>query len=88
MNGIRIQLIVREGCHLCAAAQDNLGRVIARFANQYPASEYEIQLSDITDDPEYQKYTDEVPVLLVNGTQEAFWRIDEEQVFRKLESLV
>lgn len=88
MSHIQIDLIVRNGCHLCAYAQDDLGRVVARFAAEYPESEYTVRVMDISDQVDFQRFTDEVPVLLINGKQEAFWRIDEDAVYKKLVSLV
>lgn len=87
MSKIQIDLIVRQGCHLCAYAQDDLGRVMARFAADYPDVEYTVRVQDISDQVDFQRFSDEIPVLLINGNQEAFWRIDEEQVFKKLVSL-
>lgn len=88
VSKIQIDLIVREGCHLCAYAQDDLGRVVARFASMYPDVEYTVRVMDISDQVDFQRFSDEVPVLLINGKQEAFWRINEEQVFKTLVSLV
>lgn len=87
MSHIQIDLIVRNGCHLCAYAQDDLGRVVARFAAEHPDVEYTVRVMDISDQVEFQRFTDEVPVLLINGKQEAFWRINEAEVYKKLESL-
>ena len=88
VSKIQIDLIVRQGCHLCAYAQDDLGRVVSRFAAEHPEVEYTIRVQDISDQVDYQRFSDEVPVLLINGKQEGFWRIDEEQVYKKLVSLV
>lgn len=88
MSHIQIDLIVRNGCHLCAYAQDDLGRVVARYAAEHPEAEYTVRVMDISDQVEFQRFTDEVPVLLINGKQEAFWRINEAEVYKKLESLV
>ena len=88
MSHIQIDLIVRNGCHLCVAAQDDLGRVVARFAAEHPDTEYTVRVMDISDQIDFQRFTDEVPVLLINGKQEAFWRIDEDAVYKKLVTLV
>jgi hypothetical protein len=85
---IRLTLVVRNGCHLCEVAQSDLARVIGRFAAEYPAVEYQATVTDIEDDADYARFTDEVPVLLLNGNQIAFWRIDEERVSQKLRELV
>lgn len=84
---IEITLIGRSGCHLCEVAQGDLAQVIARFANEFPDIEYSIDDIDIDQNPQYSHLTDEVPVLLINGQQVSFWRIDQERVFAKLEEL-
>lgn len=84
---IEITLIGRNGCHLCEVAQGDLAQVIARFANEYPSVEYSIEDLDIDQNPKFAHVTDEVPVLLINGQQVSFWRIDQERVFAKLQEL-
>jgi hypothetical protein len=84
---IEITLIGRSGCHLCEVAQGDLAQVIARFANEFPAVEYSIDDLDIDQNPQFAHFTDEVPVLLINGQQVAFWRIDQDRVLEKLRGL-
>lgn len=84
---IQLTLIVRQGCHLCELAQNDLARVIGRFSAEYPAVGYQVDLAEIDSVHEYQKFTDEIPVLLINGKQVAFWRIDEDRVFEQLRKL-
>jgi len=77
----------RSGCHLCDQAEDALARVIGRFNAEYPDIGYQVERLDVDADPELlAKYSDEVPVLLLNGRQLAFWRIDEERVFSAMEA--
>ena len=83
---IELTLIGRQGCHLCEVAQGDLAQVIARFAAEHPEAQYAINVLSIDDDPSFAKYTDEVPVLLLNGKQIAFWRIEQERVFALLEA--
>ncbi len=85
---IEITLIGRSGCHLCEVAQGDLAQVIARFANEFPTVEYSIDDLDIDQNLQFAHFTDEVPVLLINGQQVAFWRIDQDRVFEKLKELV
>ncbi len=84
---IEITLIGRSGCHLCEVAQGDLAQVIARFAHEYPSVKYSIDDVDIDQNPQFSHFTDEVPVLLINGQQVSFWRIDQDRVFAKLEEL-
>jgi hypothetical protein len=79
-------MIGRSGCHLCEVAQGDLAQVIARFAAVHSAAEYAVNDLDIDQHPEYSGYSDEVPVLLLNGRQISFWRIDQDRVFAAMEA--
>ncbi|MEL0200060.1 MAG: glutaredoxin family protein [Aquiluna sp.] len=81
---IEIKLVIRQGCHLCVAAESDLARVIARFAAEYPDREYTVEVIDINAYDDLQRFSEEVPVLLINSKQVSFWRIDEKRAFEKL----
>ncbi|MEK9535742.1 MAG: glutaredoxin family protein [Aquiluna sp.] len=81
---IEIKLVIRQGCHLCVAAESDLARVIARFAAEYPDREYTVEVIDINAYDDLQRFSEEVPVLLINSKQVSFWRIDEKRAFDKL----
>jgi hypothetical protein len=83
---IELTLIGRNGCHLCEVAQGDLAQVIARFAHEHPDVEYSVNDLEIDNHPEYSGYSDEIPVLLLNGRQLAFWRIDQDRVYAALEA--
>ncbi len=85
---IQLTMVVRQGCHLCEVAESDLARVLGRFSAEYPEVGFEVELVEIEGKPEYEKYTDDIPVLLINGKQVAFWRIDEDRVFEQLRQLV
>ena len=84
---IEIKLVIRQGCHLCVAAESDLARVIARFAAEYPDREYTVEVVDINDYVDLQRFSEEVPVLLIDSKQVSFWRIDETRAFEKLSEL-
>ena len=64
-----------------------MARVIGRFSAEYPDTGYQVELLELDSRPEFEKYTDEIPVLLINNKQVAFWRIDEDRVFEQLRKL-
>jgi hypothetical protein len=67
----RVVLIGRQGCHLC----DDAREVVRRVAEDTGASWAEM---DVDTDPELlRSYSDQVPVVLVDGVQHDFWRVDE-----------
>lgn len=82
---IQLCLVTRNNCHLCSEAEAALARVLGRLAAEHPEIGYTIDTVDVDQDPELRAlYSDEVPVLLLNGEQISFWRIDEERVFNRL----
>jgi hypothetical protein len=67
----RITLIGKPGCHLCDAARE----VVARVAADTGAGWRELS---ILDDAELsERYWEQIPVVLVDGRQHDFWRVDE-----------
>jgi hypothetical protein len=45
------------------------------------------ELFDISEYDELQRFSEEVPVLLINKKQVSFWRIDEKRAFEHLSEL-
>ena len=83
-----LTLITRQGCHLCEEASNDLARLLARFTELHPDKPYTVDVVDVDSDPELRdKYSEEVPVLLLNGEQVSFFRIDVERVLAKLATL-
>lgn len=75
----RITLLTRPGCHLC----DEARAVVSKVAHDTGTGWVE---QNIDDDAELtERYTDEVPVVLVDGAQHAFWRVDEERLRKALQ---
>jgi Glutaredoxin-like domain (DUF836) len=74
----RITLVGRPGCHLC----DDAREVVRRVADDTGAGWAELSVDD---DPELlAQYADQVPVVLVDGAQHDFWRVDEQRLRRAL----
>jgi len=69
-----VTLLSRPGCHLCAEAR----AVISRVADDLGVSWDE---RDITASPEdLARYSEMIPVTLVDGVQHDFWRVSEERL--------
>ena len=70
----RLTLIGRVGCHLC----DDARVVVAAVAAQTGVRWDEL---DVDSDPGWaDEYGDRVPVLLLDGKEHAYWRVDEERL--------
>ena len=68
----------RQGCHLCEVVKDSL-RQLARRA-QFTWKEV-----DVDSDPELQRlYSEEVPVVFIDGRKAFKYHLDEEQFLRRL----
>jgi hypothetical protein len=70
----RITLIGKPGCHLCDAARE----VVQRVAADTGAGYTELSILDRPDLSE--RYWDQIPVVLVDGEQHDFWRVDEQRL--------
>lgn len=74
----RVVLYSRPGCHLCDDARVVVAKVCAELGEQY------VEV-DITGDPELlRRFSDEIPVTMVDGEQHDFWRVDAERLARAL----
>lgn len=70
MNDVRVLLIERPGCHLCAAAHAVLDQVTARTGERWVSVE-------VDSSPDLQEaYGELVPVVLVDGVERGHWRLD------------
>lgn len=71
-----VVLVTRQGCHLCAQAEP----VVARAAADAGVP---LEVRDVDAVPaDRERWTDKVPVVLLDGVEHAYWTIDE-KVLRK-----
>ncbi len=77
---ITITLYSSPGCHLC----DEMKAVVRRVARRMPGA-IAIEEIDISTDPDLEaRYRVEIPVLLLDGTKIAKYRISEVELTRAL----
>jgi len=83
-----LTLIVKPGCHLCEEAEAVVTRVLAEFAAEQPGIPVVLKFKNILDDSELMaRYSEEIPVLLINGKVHNYWRIDPERLRQALDAL-
>ncbi|HEX4727676.1 MAG TPA: glutaredoxin family protein [Jatrophihabitans sp.] len=71
----RVTLITRAGCHLCELAESELRALAAELG-------FGLDLLDVdADRRRANEYSDRVPVILIDGAEHGYWRL-EEQRFR------
>jgi len=90
---IDLTLIGKSGCHLCDEARVTVNAVVGAFRAEYTGVARHIQVNlvehDILVDEElWNKYSEEVPVLLINGKIHNYWRIDPVRLRGALEEFV
>lgn len=73
-----VTLIRKPGCHLCDDAQGVVEKVCADLGVPW-------EQKDITQDEElHREYWEQIPVVLIDGAQHTFWRVDEERLRKAL----
>jgi glutaredoxin len=78
MVSARIMLLTRPGCHLCEPAREAVARVHADTGAPW------VEI-DVESDPELERdYGGRVPVVLLDGREHDYFRVDEERLRRDL----
>ena len=80
MNRARVTLVGKPGCHLCDEARVVVASVCAETGQTW-------QEWSVEDDPGlFDQYAEQIPVVLVDGEQHDFWRVDEGRLRAALDS--
>lgn len=90
---VNLTLIGKPGCHLCDDARLVVNTVIAEFKAAHTGVNASVQVQfdeeNILDNLSlFNQYSEEIPVLMVNGKVHNYWRIDPIRLRDALESLV
>lgn len=73
-----LQLLTRQGCHLCVAAAETLDRLAAEAGLTVTAV-------DVDTDPDVQaEFGDRVPVVLLDGREHSYFTVDVARLRRDL----
>ena len=70
----RVRLIGKPGCHLC----DEARTVVAAVTTELGESFDEVSILD--DAALHEQYWEQIPVVLVDGRQHDFWRVDPDRL--------
>ena len=74
----RVVFLTRRGCSLCDAAKPAVARAAADAGVAF-------EVRDVDADPEdLARWSDRVPVVLLDGELHAYWRVDEASLRRAL----
>jgi glutaredoxin len=69
-----VSVVTRAGCHLCEDAERAVGRLAAELGFGWDRVDVdaEAQLQDA--------YGDRVPVILLDGREHGYWRVEEDRL--------
>jgi len=77
-DGVRVVLLGKPGCHLCETARDVVAAVAAEL-------DVEWRELSILDHPELAaRYAEQIPVVVVDGREHEYWRVDERRLRQAL----
>jgi glutaredoxin len=71
-----VTLLGKPGCHLCDIAREAVARITGQLG--VPWEERDIR----ADPDDLAEYGDRIPVILIDGREHGYWRVEEER-FRK-----
>ncbi|MEV7091923.1 glutaredoxin family protein [Amycolatopsis sp. NPDC051045] len=73
-----VTVMGRDGCHLCEVAEADVARICGELGVAWTTR-------DVDTDPEWRaEYGDRVPVILVDGAEHGYWRVEEDRLRRAL----
>jgi len=78
VQGRSVTLIRKAGCHLCDDAQLVVEKVCAEVGVEWEAKDIAL------DQQLHDQYWEQIPVVLVDGRQHTFWRVDEQRLRKAL----
>ncbi|HEX2902983.1 MAG TPA: glutaredoxin family protein [Jatrophihabitans sp.] len=67
----RVTVITRQGCHLCQQAEQRLAELSGELG-------FELELLDVdADRARANEFSERVPVILIDGAEHGYWRLEE-----------
>ena len=69
-----VTLITRKDCPACATAESDIRRICTELAVAWTTQ-------DVDTDPETRaEYGDRVPVILIDGLEHGYWKVEEDRL--------
>jgi glutaredoxin len=69
-----VTVVSRNGCHLCEVAEADVERICADLDVPW-------EVTDVDADPELRaEYGELVPVILIDGAEHGYWRVEEDRL--------
>lgn len=82
---VALTLIGKPDCHLCDDARAVVGRVMSELGSSDDAPSVSLEELSIADDEALrERYWEMIPVVLVDGRQHCYWRVDADRLTRAI----
>lgn len=78
MRSVELTVIGKPECHLCEVASETIAEVAAELSGEVQVDLKKISILD--DQSLYEKYWEQIPVILINGAEHAHWRVRREDL--------
>ena len=77
----KVVIYSRVNCHLCEEAEKSVREVLSEIP-------FELEVIDINGDQELEKlYSEEVPVITINGDVHDYYKVDKQRLLKALRAL-
>jgi glutaredoxin len=77
----KVVIYSRVNCHLCEEAEKSVREVLTEIP-------FELEVIDINGDQELEKlYSEEVPVITINGDVHDYYKVDKQRLLKALRAL-
>ena len=77
----KVVIYSRVNCHLCEEAEKSVREVLTEIP-------FELEVIDINGDQELEKlYSEEVPVITINGDVHDYYKVDKQRLLNALRAL-
>lgn len=74
----QVTVMTRQDCHLCEQAEQDVARICGELGVDWTTA-------DVDSDPEWRaEYGDHVPVILIDGREHGYWRVEEDRLRKAL----
>jgi glutaredoxin len=71
---VKVTVLSRQGCHACEDAEAQVRRICGDLGVEWT-------VEDVDADPESRaEYGDRVPVILIDGVEHGYWKVEEDRL--------
>ncbi|MEO6715273.1 MAG: glutaredoxin family protein [Mycobacteriales bacterium] len=73
-----VTLLGKPGCHLCDEAREAVARITAELGVRW------VERDVTADSQDFAEYGERIPVILIDGLEHGYWRVEEDRLRKAL----